>query len=235
VSRKLSEQVPELLTLLYLRLNGFFATGLVLQSARKREADGDVDCLAIRFPFHDQAEREVDSDPLLLLGNTPELLICEVKSSVPCSFNKRLRTDLTTVNQLLRWCGFVPKEDVPKATTAVNALLQNEVTKKLAQAGVSYGGVRIRGLFSCPACAVDPAQDRWIIYGEQMLSYVNKCLDPRANRVRCSTQYSYELWGRSLEPVVQYFKKLPRGKDPTLAGLRAHVVQAVEPPKQEKR
>lgn len=230
MARPISEQVPELLTSLYLRLNGFFATGLVLQSARRGQADGDVDCLGIRFPFHDQAEREVGSDPILSLANTPELLICEVKSSLPVSFNKRLRTDASTVNQVIRWCGFVPPGDLANATADLTALLQDGVSKRVAEAGISYGGVRIRALFACPSCPVDPLQDRWIVFGEQMLDYVNRCLDPRAKRRGCATQYSYDLWGRNLEPVIDYFKQLRRDQAPTFTDLRNHVVKSVDPP-----
>lgn len=223
--KSVSEQVPELLAFLYLRLNGFFTTGLVLQSEESGHADGDIDCLGIRFPFHDQREREVASDPLLGLGNSIDLLICEVKSSAPASFNKRLRTDLSTVDQMIRWCGFVPKEELKNAIQAVSDLLQEGVPKEMASKGVTIAGVRIRPLFLCPSCAIHESNDQWIIYGEQMIAYIAKCLDVSANREACSTQYSYDLWGRTLEPVVSYFKELPRGNSPSFKELRTHAVK----------
>lgn len=73
--------LPEVVTTLYLRLNGFFTSGLVLHSEVWGQDNGDVDCVAVWHPFHDQSEREVAPDPFLELGARRELLLCEVKSS----------------------------------------------------------------------------------------------------------------------------------------------------------
>ena len=81
------------MTTLYLRLNGLFTSGLVLHSEVWGQDIGDVDCLAVWHPFHDQSEREVAPDPFLEMGGRRELLLCEVKSSAAAlSFNERLRT-----------------------------------------------------------------------------------------------------------------------------------------------
>lgn len=64
--------VPEALTTLYLRLNGCFTTGLVLHSEQWGEARGDIDCLAVWHPGHDQSEREVEPDPFLNFGTSTD-------------------------------------------------------------------------------------------------------------------------------------------------------------------
>ena len=111
--------VPEALTTLYLRLNGFFTSGLVLHSPKRGRVRSHIDCLAVRHPFHDQSEREVDPDPFLELGETPELLLCEVKSSVhSLSFNQPLRTDPTTIDAFLRWSGLIRPDRVKEAVDA---------------------------------------------------------------------------------------------------------------------
>jgi hypothetical protein len=45
---------------LYLRLCGYFTTGLILHSARRGQNKGEIDCLAVRHPWHDQAARMLD-------------------------------------------------------------------------------------------------------------------------------------------------------------------------------
>lgn len=107
------DDVPEAVTTLYLRLNGFLTSGFIPHSAEGGKALGDIDCLALWNPFHDQSERGVSTDPFLELGKCQELLLCEVKSSIPSlSFNERLRTDPAAVNSLIRWSGLVRPGDV---------------------------------------------------------------------------------------------------------------------------
>jgi hypothetical protein len=218
------KDVPEAITTLYLRLNGFFTSGLVLHSSKKGSVRGDVDCLALRHPFHDQSERGVGSDPLLCLGTTPELLLVEVKSSIPAlSFNERLRTDPAALNAFLRWTGLVRPDSLSAATKQLSALIQDGVSVDLAREGTVIDGVRVRALLCCPRCPAKQSVDRWCIRGEQLLDYVNRCLNPHVPRPSCSTTYPLELWGGFLEPLVTYFKKLPLAATPTYSGLHAKV------------
>lgn len=210
--------------MLYLRLNGFFTSGLVLHSHEKGRVRGDVDCLAIRHPFHDQAERGVNSDPFLELSAATELLICEVKSSPSAlSFNGRLKSDAAALNALLRWAGVVRPELINDVVRLLTPLLQDDVTWDAARTGVCTEGVRIRALLCCPNCPPGDSAGRWFIEGETLLNYVNSCLNPHVPRPSCSTSYPYELWGGYLEPLVMYFKRLPTATTPTFPDLRARV------------
>ena len=231
MSKTLSEQVPEALTVLYLRLNGFMTSGLVLHSDVKGNTRGDVDCLAVRFPHHDQRERGVGPDKYLRLSSITECLICEVKSSTTnISFNKPIREQDEAVDQLLRWLGFVEAKELSTVVPNVRQLLQDGVTAAVAQDGLTHRDVRIRAVFACPSCQFDENKqlDRWILYGDWMISYIRECLVADAPRQDCATKYSCDIWGSYLEPLVDYFKTLPKKEEPSLKGLTVHVLKAWE-------
>lgn len=59
-----------------------------------------------------------------------------------------------------------------------------------------------------------------------MLDYINRCLNPRAPREKCSTQYSFKLWGGFLAPLVEYVKSLPSDQPPSIADLRRSITSA---------
>lgn len=152
--------LPEVVTTLYLRLNGFFTSGLVLHSEVWGQDNGDVDCLAVWHPFHDQSEREVAPDPFLELGARRELLMCEVKSSTAAlSFNERLRTDPRALDSALRWSGLIPPEQLKETVERVLPHLQDGATIDEVRAGVEVDGVRIRALLCCLGCDVPPHAD----------------------------------------------------------------------------
>ncbi len=219
--------LPEVITTLYLRLNGFFTSGLVLHSEVWGQDNGDVDCLAVWHPFHDQSEREVAPDPFLELGARRELLLCEVKSSAAAlSFNERLRTDPRAVDSALRWSGLVPPEQLKETVDSVLLLLQDGATVDEVRAGVEVSGVRIRTLLCCPGCESEPQPARWCIRGAAMLDYINRCLNPRSPREKCSTRYSFKLWGGFLAPLVEYVKSLPSDQPPSMAELRRSITSA---------
>ncbi|PYR18826.1 MAG: hypothetical protein DMF94_18490 [Acidobacteria bacterium] len=139
--------LPEAVTALYLRLNGFFTSGLVLHSETKGLAKSDIDCLAVWHPFHDQSEREVDTDPFLELGARRELLLCEIKSSnAALSFNEPLRTDPTALDSVLRWSGLVPPAQINETVERLLPHLQDGTTIDEVKAGIEVGDVRIRAL-----------------------------------------------------------------------------------------
>ncbi|MBL4805719.1 MAG: hypothetical protein JKY31_00330 [Rhodobacteraceae bacterium] len=74
------DKVYEALTALYLRLNGYFTTGLVIHSAERGQNAGEIDCLAVRFPSHHQSLRSIkESDFLDVSDKMIDLIICEVK------------------------------------------------------------------------------------------------------------------------------------------------------------
>lgn len=218
------EDLPEAITTLYLRLNGFFTSGLVLHSEVKGLARSDIDCLAVWHPFHDQSEREVDPDPFLELGARRELLLCEIKSSAPAlSFNEPLRTDRTALDAVLRWSGLVSPGDIDGTVDKLLPQVQDTASLEEARGGVEVGDVRIRALLCCPGCAADAVPTRWSVRGPDMLAYINLCLNPSVPRPRCSTRYPLKLWGGFLAPLVEYVKALPSDQPPSFAELRKNI------------
>lgn len=96
--------IHEALATLYLRLNGYFTTSLILHSQKQGQNQGEVDCLAVRHPHHSQRERDVKTSKFLAVPTEQvDLLVCEVKSSLGgLVFNESLSQELPS---LLRWAG----------------------------------------------------------------------------------------------------------------------------------
>src|SRR5580658_7819091 len=75
---KLRSRMQEQLLSLYLRLNGYFVSGLIVHSPTPGENFTEVDLLGIRFPRSREPERQIDSDPLLETStDLIDLVICE--------------------------------------------------------------------------------------------------------------------------------------------------------------
>lgn len=72
--------IDEALAALYLRLNGYFTTALILHSPTWDQSQTEIDCLTIRHPNHSQAERTVGpADFLNDSTGTTDLILCEVR------------------------------------------------------------------------------------------------------------------------------------------------------------
>ena len=218
-------EVNEALTALYLRLAGYFTTGLVVHSPDWGLNRTEIDCVAIRLPHHQQPERGVLPPQFLGLRNgQADLLICEVKSAVKdLTFNERLRADPEVLASVVRWAGLFKEETVGTMVERVRALLQKEVAADTAREGVTEKGVRIRGLLSCPPCEAKEAPNTWFLTGSEILRFAHECFNPPAPRTECSTRYNFHLWGGWLSPIVDYLKGCTAEKRPTLVDLYKHV------------
>jgi len=214
-------EVHEALVVLYLRLNGYFTTGLVVQSPEWGKNRTEIDCLAIRHPNHDQPERELGPAPFLgLREGEVDLLICEVKSvASELAFNERLKRDPEVVQSVLDWAGVFRRATVPSVVERLLPLLQDGVTANHAREGVSEAGVRVRGLLCGPPCGEVEVQDTWCLVGAEILRFANDCFNPAERRVGCSTRYNFQLWGSWLAPIVECIKSGGVGSDSSLDGL----------------
>ena len=81
--------VQEALLHLYLRLNGYFVSGLILHSEVKGQNATELDAIAVRHKFQCEARREVEPSKFLS-PKKADVLICEVRVGPPM-FNKALR------------------------------------------------------------------------------------------------------------------------------------------------
>jgi len=64
-------------------------------------------------------------------------------------------------------------------------------------------------LFS-PDQTRDPKVKRPAIYGDDMVSFIWKCLRPTIPRVGCAVDYNPQLWGHQFNALVGYFKDKTR-------------------------
>jgi len=203
-------EVHEVLVTLYLRLNGYFTTGLIVHSGSWGNARTEIDCLAIRHPNHEQPERGLKTDLFL---NPPkkmiDLLLCEVKSNPQhVYFNESIRTNREALHAALRWTGVFTEEQVISVAARLQPLFQADVSAKEASAGIIEGSCRVRPLLCCPPSR-DPIGDRWCLTGSEIFPFINKCFNPPERRVSCSTQYDFNLWGYPFASIVQHFKDGP--------------------------
>ena len=90
-------EVQEDLLSLYLRLNGFFVSSLIVHSHQHGHNRTEIDALAVRFPHNSEPERKVGPDEYLeTSAEHIDLLICEVKSGgSPLRFNPALLKEST--------------------------------------------------------------------------------------------------------------------------------------------
>ncbi len=218
-------EIHEALATLYLRLNGYFTTGLILHSPEWGENRSETDCLAIRHPDHYQPERGVETSEFLAIQKGEvDLIVCEAKSfPEQLTFNAPLRTDPEAVRALLRWAGVFDEQQVPSVAERLQPLFSDDVELAKSRSGVVEGRYRIRGLLCCPPASEQDCNGRWCLVGSEICQFVNECFNPTVRRDACSTRYNFQQWGYALAPIVQYFKGVPRGSLPTLEGLYEHL------------
>lgn len=211
-----TSDVHEALAALYLRLNGYFTTGLILHSPEWGRSQTEIDCLAIRHLHHSQAERGFGTAEFL--DNTKEvtdLILCEVKSDPNhLSFNRPIRTEPEALRTILRWAGIFSEAEMESIVYRLQPLLQEGVTAETAKMGVLEGGFRVRALLCCPALD-GSVVDRWCLTGDEIFGYAGQCFNPAEPRPSCSTRYNLLQWGYPFTPIVQWLKERP---DPLTLG-----------------
>jgi hypothetical protein len=218
-------EANEAILALYLRLNGYFTTGLIVHNPKWGDVSTEIDCLAVRHPRHTQPERQVPSSPFLALQDgLVDLLICDAKSSVANThFNESLTGNPDVIASVLCWAGLLDEGAASDVAHQMMPLLKGGVDANEAKAGIVRDGVRVRGLLCCPPANPVDFDDRWCLDGAEVLRFADECLRPASRRDSCSTRYPFQLWGGELRPFIEYFKKLPDGVKPTLEGLYAAV------------
>ncbi|MDZ4339400.1 MAG: hypothetical protein U1B94_04185 [candidate division NC10 bacterium] len=218
-------EVHEALVVLYLRLNGYFTSGLVVHAPEWGQSRTEIDCLAVRHPNHIQPDRGIGPAAFLgLRDDRVDLLVCEVKSvAAEVAFNERLRADPSVLESVLRWAGVIGNSEVPRVADQLLPILREGRESPRAGDGVTANGVRVRGLLCCPAATQADLPTGWCLLGPEILTYANECFNPAVPREPCSTRYNFKLWGRWLAPLVEYFKSVKVGEAPTLDGIYGSV------------
>ena len=212
IDEKLRSKILESLSTLYLRLNGYFTTGLVLHRSTK-DLDTELDIVAVRFPNHSQEETEHNSSPYLEVPNHIDILIAEVKANgKPLQMNKPLHEDgdIATWKKILNWIGVFSEgqidslsKDLQKlATPVVNSKLQKF---KSVEIETSVGKVTIRLIMFSPERINVNNADKFVNWGE-LNEFIWTCLCPSKEREKCGVNYDFTAWGLGLTDIVQVYK-----------------------------
>jgi len=212
MDQKQKSAIQENLLALYLRLNGYFTTGLIVHSSEKGKNRTEIDSLAVRFPYNSEPQREIlPSKYIKTSCQYVDLLICEVKSrGQQLRFNENLYKTKDALIDVLRWAGMFKENDVLilaknlQSELAPNNLKKNKMPEIV---GPDYSKTRIRGVLCSPERWEKRNNQNWFINGKELFDYIHKCLRPSIARSKCSTKYDYTLWTPKLEPIVKYFKK----------------------------
>lgn len=201
---------------LYLRLNGYLTSGFILHS-EDNNITGEIDLIAVRFPYHSQAETEHNSSPYLEVPDTIDIIIAEVKSKgEKLQFNKSLR-DGTQVMRLLNWVGLFDEERLIKTSEDITSLLipkENEARKKFLSILTSsdFGRVTIRPIIFSPERISVNNANKFINWTE-LNDFIWHCLCPPEKRVSCGTRYDFNAWGAGLNDVVRIYKARQKEKN----------------------
>ncbi len=216
--------VDEALAVLYLRLNGYFTTGLIIHSAEHGRATTEVDCIAIRMPNHQQTDRVVDDAPFLKVEpGLTDLIVCEVKSNAAnVVFNNPLKTDLQAIKALLQWAGAYPDNAIASVAEGFQPLLADDADPDSVVSGIVAEGVRVRGLLCCPTCEPTTGA-RWLLDGAEILRYADECFNPAERRETCSVRYNFQQWSYPLSRIVTWIKDGRRQTPLTVDGLYQHL------------
>ena len=204
-------KVQEALTTLYLRLNGYFTTGLIVHSAAAHGNNTEIDVLAVRLPKHEQQEREVGlSGELDCSAELLDIVIGEVKSfGQKLQFNEGVRS-IESVTKILSWVGAFERGEIPDLAEKLRKLLEPKpIANSTALVVLGPRNTRIRALLFSPERNGHRGNQPWFLAGPPILEYLWLCLNPGGPRSECATKYDFGLWGSDLEPLVRHIKASP--------------------------
>jgi hypothetical protein len=205
--------LQEYLVMLYLRLNGYFTTGYIIHSNEKK-IDGEIDILAVRFPFHKQDYTGHNSSKFLEIPLHIDIIIAEVKSKgQPLQFNGCLKQKVTIEPwiKILSWTGIFKDEDLATVALELNELVQpkeNSQLKALRSTMViktSFGNLTIRPILFSPEKFENNTADKFINWSE-LNNFIWECLCPSKIRDLCGIQYDFTAWGQGLNEIVKVYK-----------------------------
>lgn len=199
----------ELLVQLYLRLNGYFTTGLILHSSIWGQSRTQIDCVAIRHAHHSQPDRVINCSEFLEIDNKKtDILFCEVKNEPALlKFNDALKNNSSAIKDALLWIGTFKKNDMDDITEKLSPIFQDDVDKQDMIEGITFNKYRVRPLLCCPNVDVYKS-DKWCLTGGEIFGYIRQCLNPIEKRKSCSTRYNFMQWGYPFYKIIKYIKEL---------------------------
>lgn len=206
-------KIQELLSALYLRLNGYWVTNLIIHSDSQGNHRTELDIIAVRFPLHSQVDRQVETSKYLEVDSKrTEILLADVKGGKELSFNKSLRKERASIEKLLRWIGIFSEEELKANFDNIEYHLNDIHTNRKNRfrnidLHLEAGKFRIKMTFFAFNRAMSTDNDLKYVHEQEILSYCWKCLQIIAPVNTCSPQYDYTHW-KHFEPIVRYLKSL---------------------------
>lgn len=206
--------IQEAICKLYLRLNGYFTSGLILHGLKENRTFGELDIIAVRFPTHTQDEAEHNSSAILSVPDAIDVIIAEVKSQgQPLKFNRSLSTDgeLTGWLHLLRWSGILKEDQLLDVARQLNSLVIPKMNEHSTEfpcvvSETAHGSVSFRPILFSPE-RVNLNNASLFITWTEINDFIWTCLCPEVgSRDSCSTRYDFQLWGSELSPIVKAYK-----------------------------
>ena len=202
--------VQELLAALYLRLNGYFPSGFIVHAPSGNLTE--IDLLAVRFPHHEEPEREVDPcQHLHPPKGCIDFLIGEVKGGKRNpKFNAKFYGHPEGVKKVLKRIGAFTSDDITQLLPAIIDAAKPSRWRTYTDfpslsVPLSHGQVRL--ILFAPDQSRGQGGGRPTIYGDDMVNFIWRCLCPTETRVGCAVKYNYELWGSQFIALVSHFKK----------------------------
>lgn len=209
-------ELQEKLVALYLRLNGYFTTGLIIHSADDYNVDGEVDVIGVRFGNHRQEDRLISCSAYLEIpeDSTVDVIIGEVKGrNSSLQFNESIRLYEDRRYKMLTWLGFLNDIDIDKVSKQLEASIQTkEINNSENYERINYEGnvglISIRPILFAPDRIQPRANQIKFVHGQELLNFIWECFRPENRREMCETNYwAINNWGRRFEDLVRYFKQ----------------------------
>ncbi|MHB8582490.1 MAG: hypothetical protein ACYDAV_04425 [Gammaproteobacteria bacterium] len=219
-------RIQEKLSLLYLRLNGFFVVpNFIAHSPEDARNRAEIDALAVRFPHHTEPEVQVASDKYLELSTEHiDFVLCEVKSRESAlQFNDSLLSRDEPLASALRWSGLFLEHEVMSLTQQLRAVIQPSDKHECSIPTVlGPRQTRVRALLCCPEIDKHRRNQPWFIPGPIMFEFFRKRFcDEQAIRT-CAKNYNLELWA-DCEGIVRFFKEGNRSETSDMNALYGYL------------
>jgi hypothetical protein len=217
MTERAKSHLQEKLVALYLRLNGYFSTGLIIQSAEDNNVDGEVDIIGVRFCNHRQKDRLIECSRYLDIPNDSkiDIIIGEVKGGKKSQlqFNESIRENDDRRYKLLTWLGFVEDKHIDEINEELRLRIQTKEansSEKFERINYPFedGIISIRPMLFAPDRAKPRNNQVRFINGQQMIDFCWECFKPKKRRETCATDYwAINNWGEQFENLVTYFKQ----------------------------
>ena len=220
--------LQEVLVALYLRLNGYLASGYIAHAPVGNLTE--IDIIAVRFPAHKEPEREVlPCAHLRPPSDRVDFLVGEVKGGQKnANFNPKFRERPDAIRKVLHRLGAFTDHEIEVWIPQIMAVLTPQSLAKASDFPafpLTGWPALLRFVLFSPDQRRDSLRDqRPAIFGDDMFGFIWTCLRPAVPRPECATDYHIKLWGHQFNELIAYFKDPSRQSPGTVDDLYAYVL-----------